>query len=68
MAGSPVCAAWPTLSRSTITRRVTRAIIDKAQREGVVNVYPIGAITKGLKGQELAEMGQMQRAVRSGDV
>ncbi|HIU47213.1 MAG TPA: dihydroorotase [Candidatus Fimadaptatus faecigallinarum] len=41
---------------------VTRAIIDKAQREGVVNVYPIGAITKGLKGQELAEMGQMQRA------
>ncbi len=41
---------------------VTRAIIDKAQREGVVNVYPIGAITKGLKGEELAEMGQMQRA------
>lgn len=28
----------------------------------MVNVYPIGAITKGLKGQELAEMGQMQRA------
>lgn len=41
---------------------VTAAIVAKARREGVVNVYPIGAITKGLKGEELAEMGQMQRA------
>lgn len=41
---------------------VTRYIIEKAKREGVVNVYPIGAITKGLKGEELAEMGQMKEA------
>lgn len=41
---------------------ITRSIIEKAHREGVVNVYPIGAITKGLKGEELAEMGQMQKA------
>ncbi|MGN0743636.1 MAG: dihydroorotase, partial [Candidatus Fimadaptatus sp.] len=41
---------------------VTAAIVAKARREGVVNVYPIGAITKGLKGEELAEMGQMQEA------
>ena len=41
---------------------ITRAIIEKVKREGVVNVYPIGAITKGLKGEELAEMGQMQKA------
>lgn len=41
---------------------VTASIVAKARREGVVNVYPIGAITKGLKGEELAEMGQMQEA------
>lgn len=41
---------------------VTSAIVEKARREGVVRVRPVGAITKGLKGQELAEMGQMKQA------
>ena len=41
---------------------VTRAIIDKARAVGVVKVRPIGAITKGLKGEELAEIGLMQQA------
>ena len=34
----------------------------KAQREGVVHVLPIGAITKGQKGEELANIGQMALA------
>lgn len=34
----------------------------KAKREGVINVYPIAAITKGLKGEEIAELGDLQRA------
>src|SRR5262249_28626081 len=29
----------------------------QAQRAGLVNVFPIGALTKGRKGQELAEIG-----------
>ena len=33
----------------------------KAAREGVVNVVPIGAITKGLKGEELADIGAMHK-------
>lgn len=37
-------------------------IVKKAQSEGVVNVYPIGAITKGLHGKELTEMEPMLRA------
>ncbi|MGM9568267.1 MAG: amidohydrolase family protein, partial [Clostridia bacterium] len=32
---------------------------DRAKEVGVVHVYPIGAITKGSKGQELAEMSAM---------
>src|SRR4029079_14501893 len=34
---------------------ITRAILEKAAQEGVVRVYPIGAITRGSKGEELAE-------------
>ncbi len=41
---------------------VTKYILDKAAREGVARVYPIGAITKGLEGKELAEMGDLRAA------
>ncbi|NLK37663.1 MAG: dihydroorotase, partial [Epulopiscium sp.] len=34
----------------------------KAKREGVVHVLPIGAITKGQKGEELANIGKMAKA------
>ena len=34
----------------------------KAEREAVVNVLPIGAITKGQNGEELADIGSMARA------
>jgi len=33
-----------------------------AMVKGMVNVYPIGAITRGSKGEELAEMGDMKEA------
>ncbi len=33
-----------------------------AARANLCNVYPIGAVTKGRQGKELAEMGQMDRA------
>ena len=38
---------------------VVRYVRNKAETEGVVNVFPVGAITKGLKGEALAEMGLM---------
>lgn len=41
---------------------VVRYIIDKAKAVGCVNVFPIGAVSKGLKGQELAEIGLMKAA------
>ena len=37
-------------------------VLMKAQSEGYVRVYPIGAITKGQEGQELTEIGAMVRA------
>ncbi len=41
---------------------VTEYILLKARTEGVVNVFPVGAITKGQKGEELAEIGEMWEA------
>jgi dihydroorotase len=41
---------------------VTRYICERAARIGLARVFPVGAVTEGLGGQELAEMGEMARA------
>jgi dihydroorotase len=41
---------------------VTSYIIEKARKHAVVNVWPIGAITKGSAGEELASIGSMIQA------
>ncbi len=38
---------------------VTDYILAKAKVEGVVRVHPIGAVTKNLKGEELAELAEL---------
>jgi dihydroorotase len=41
---------------------ITRAMIERAKAEGAVRVYPIGAITRGQKGEEIAELGDLREA------
>ena len=41
---------------------VTSYIVERARRNAVVNVFPIGAITKGSAGEELAAIGGMKEA------
>lgn len=41
---------------------VTDFILKQAREKGIVNVYPIGALTRGLKGQELADYAELKRA------
>lgn len=41
---------------------VTSYIVEKARSMAVVNVFPIGAITKGSQGEELAAIGAMKAA------
>jgi dihydroorotase len=41
---------------------VTEYILLKARTEGVVNVFPVGAITKGQMGEALSEIGEMREA------
>jgi dihydroorotase len=41
---------------------VTRYMIEKAQAAGLARVFPIGALSKGLKGESLADIGEMAAA------
>ena len=44
------------------SQSVTEFILHKASTEGVVNVLPVGAITKGCNGDEITEMGELKKA------
>ncbi len=44
------------------SQAVTEFIRQRAFTTGVVNVFPVGAITKGSKGDEITEMGDLKKA------
>ena len=41
---------------------ITEFMLERARAAGLANVLPIGAITKGSEGKELAEIGDLRRA------
>ena len=43
-------------------RAITDHILDKARTEGRVRVYPIGAVTRGLRGEQLSELAELAEA------
>lgn len=53
-------ACMPNTSPVNDNLAVTKYIISKAAEQGSANVFPIGCITKGLKGEILAEMGELK--------
>ncbi|MBA2339913.1 MAG: dihydroorotase [Pyrinomonadaceae bacterium] len=56
-----VCA-MPNTDPVNDNAAVTRFIIEQAERAKLANVFPVGAITRGSQGAELAEMGEMKKA------
>jgi dihydroorotase len=52
-------ACMPNTVPPNDNRSVTEYILRQSRERGVVNVYPIGCVSKGQKGEELAEMGDM---------
>jgi len=56
-----VCAMANTMPPND-ERAVTEMIIAEAARNGACRVYPIGAVSKGLKGEELAELADLRTA------
>jgi dihydroorotase len=52
-------AAMPNTSPVTSTRAVVEFVAAQGKAAGLSKVYPIGAMTKDLKGEEMAEIGDM---------
>ncbi|WP_298270439.1 dihydroorotase [Geobacter sp.] len=55
-------ACMPNTKPVNDNKAVTSYIVAKAKEEGVVNVFPVGSITQGSKGEALAEMGDLKKA------
>lgn len=60
--GITTIACMPNTDPVNDNPSVTQYIIEKAARHAEVRILPIGALTKELKGVELAEMGLMKAA------
>src|SRR6185369_13256548 len=60
--GFTAVCAMPNTVPPNDTRAVTELIVRRAAEIGAVRVYPVGAISKGLKGESLAEMGELREA------
>ncbi len=58
---STVCC-MPNTKPVTDNRYIVKYIVDRAKEVDLAKVYPIGAITVGLKGESMAEMGSMKEA------
>ena len=62
MGGFTSVACMPNTDPVVDNKTVVEYIISEAKQNGVVNVYPIGSITKGMRGEELADIGEMKFA------
>ena len=60
--GFTAVACMPNTTPVNDSRSVTELILTQAAKHGRVRVHPIGCVTKGQRGEELAEMEDMVRA------
>ncbi len=58
--GFTTVMCMPNTSPVIDNKSIVESIIKEAKRVGLVNVIPVGAITKGLKGEELTEMFELK--------
>ena len=55
-------ACMPNTKPVNDNKAITSYIVTKAGKEALVNVFPVGAITQGSKGENLAEMGELKES------
>ena len=60
--GFTAVCCMPNTNPVNDSRSVTEFILSQAGKSATARVFPIGAITKGSKGEELAEMGELRDA------
>ena len=60
--GYTAVLAMANTSPVTDTAEAAERVLDLGRAAGLVDVHPVGAVTKGLAGEELAELGLMARS------
>lgn len=60
--GFTAVACMPNTRPVNDSAAVTRAILERAALAGVVRVYPVGAVSKGMQGESLAEIADLRAA------
>ncbi|MBD0316754.1 MAG: dihydroorotase [Nitrospiraceae bacterium] len=60
--GFTTVCCMPNTNPVNDNQAVTEFILERARLAGLANVLPIGAITKGSEGKELAEIGDLRRS------
>ncbi|HSL85089.1 MAG TPA: amidohydrolase family protein, partial [Thermoanaerobaculia bacterium] len=60
--GFTAVASMPNTVPVNDNASVTELILRQAERAGFARVYPVGAVSKGMHGEELAEVGEMVAA------
>ena len=60
--GFTTVAVMPNTSPVNDSRSVTEFILSQAKETSNINILPIGAITKGLRGETLSDMGELKEA------
>jgi dihydroorotase len=60
--GFTAVCAMPNTTPVNDSASITRFMVETAKRDAIVRVYPIGAITRGSKGEELSEYGDLKQA------
>lgn len=60
--GFVAVACMPNTKPVNDSASVTKYILERAREGGSCFVFPVGAVSRGLKGQELAEFGELREA------
>ncbi len=59
--GFTTIAGMPNTTPDADNQTVIEFILSMAKKDSIVNILPIGTITKGRKGKELAEIGELKK-------
>jgi dihydroorotase len=60
--GFTAVCAMPNTAPANDNASITELMLSRAQAAGFARVHPVGCISKGLKGEELAEFGELKAA------
>jgi len=60
--GFTAIACMPNTDPVIDNQGIVKFIYSQTEKVGIVSVFPIGSITKGLRGEELAEIGELKEA------